>query len=273
MKNILMIMTDQMHKYALGSISPFVKTPNLDRLAEQGTLFPNAYFNNPVCTAFRTILYTGRYCKDTGLQNLGDAISPNELCLADELHGAGYESSFVGKLHLGAHDNGPVPPAWRAGHQHFLGYECYNGFYRDVCFYDENGTEHRFDEHRTDVTARLGIQRLRKLAETGKPFIYTIFFQAPHYPVQPSPEYEALYDGVTFPLPEEYGEIDPYTPTGSPPSPRPIECCPDFQRYGNNIQMYLKLYYGMVSQIDARVGDILEELERLGLAEDTAVFQ
>ena len=46
--NILMIMTDQQHKYALGSVLPYVHTPNLDRLAAGGTRFTNAYSNNPV---------------------------------------------------------------------------------------------------------------------------------------------------------------------------------------------------------------------------------
>ena len=102
--------------------------------------------------------------------------------------------------------------------------------------------------------------------------MHTIFFQAPHYPEQPSLEYERLYDSVTFPLPEQYGEIDPYTPTFSPYSPRPFENCPDYQRYGGKIQEYLKLYYGMVSQIDANVGRILDALDELGIADDTAVL-
>lgn len=271
-KNILMIFTDQMHKYALGCLSPFVKTPNLDRLASEGTLFTNAYSNNPVCTPFRGLLYSGRYSMDCGVQNNCDAISPNELCLPDELHALGYDTSFVGKLHLGDKGNCPVPRKFWAGHNHFIGYQCYNGFLKDVCFYDENQTEHRFEGHRTDVTAQLGIERLRELAAQGKPFMETIFFQAPHYPEQPSPEYEALYDGVEFPMPECFAPVQPYTPTQSPPSPRPFELCPDYQRYGNDIQMYLKLYYGMVSQIDANVGKILDELEKLGLADDTMIL-
>ncbi len=271
-KNVLLIMADQMHKYALGCVSPFVRTPNLDRLAQEGTLFTNAYSNNPVCGPFRGILYSGCYSKDNGVLDNGAPLPADTLCLPDELHRLGYETSFVGKLHLGANGNGPVSPEFWAGHQHFLGYQCYNGFWKDVCFYDEQGQEHRFDRHRTDVTADLGIERLQMLAQTGKPFLHTIFFQAPHYPEQPAQDFEKLYDGVTFPLPEDYRDIDPYTPTWSPYSPRPIENCPDFQRYGNDIQTYLKLYYGMVSQIDANVGRILDALDRLGIAEDTAVL-
>lgn len=270
--NILMIMADQMHKYALGKIAPYVKTPNLDRLAGEGTLFRNAYSNNPVCGPFRGILYSGMYSRDNGVQKNDEALSETEVCLPQELQKCGYTTSFVGKLHLGGSGNQPIPPKYWAGHEHFLGYQCYNGFLKDVCFYDEEGTEHRYSGHRTDITAQLGIERLQMLADNGRPFLHTIFFQAPHYPEQPLPEYERLYDGIEFPLPEQYMPIDPYTPTFSPPSPQPFEKCPDFRRYGNNIQMYLKLYYAMVTQIDANVGKIMTELERLGIEENTAVI-
>lgn len=271
-KNILMIMTDQMHKYALGSVSPYVKTPNLDQLAEEGTLFTNAYSNNPVCGPFRGLLYSGRYSKDCGVQDNATALRPEEITLPQELEQLGYDTSFVGKLHLGDNGNKPIPPECWAGHRHMIGYQCYNGFIDQVCFYDENGTEHLYDEHRTDVTAKLGIERMRMLAARERPFLHTIFFQAPHYPEQPLEQYERLYDRVDIPLPELYEPIEPYTPTYSPYSPRPYEKCPDYQRYGGNIQLYLKLYYAMVTQIDTNVGLILDELKTLGIDEETAVI-
>ena len=271
-KNIVMIMTDQMHKYAMGCITPYVKTPNLDRLAAEGTLFTNAYSNNPVCGPFRGILFSGCYAKDCGVQDNAHALRPDEVTLPMEMERLGYDTSFVGKLHLGGNGNLPIPEEYRAGHKHFIGYQCYNGFIDDVCFYDEEGKEHLYQEHRTDVTARLGIERMRELAKEDKPFLHTIFFQAPHYPEQPLEPYEHLYDGLEFPMPELYQPIDPYTPTYSPYSPRPFEQCPDFRRYGGNIQLYLKLYYAMVSQIDANIGLILDELEKLGIADDTAII-
>ena len=100
--NLLLIMADQMHKYALGAVTPYVKTPNLDRLAAEGTLFANAYSNNPVCGPFRGILYSGRYSKDNRVQKNGQALREGEETLPKELARLGYETGFVGKLHLGA---------------------------------------------------------------------------------------------------------------------------------------------------------------------------
>ena len=79
--NLLLIMADQMHKYALGAVAPYVKTPNLDRLAAEGTLFANAYSNNPGCGPFRGILYSGRYSKDNRVQKNGQALREGEETL------------------------------------------------------------------------------------------------------------------------------------------------------------------------------------------------
>lgn len=270
--NILLLMADQMHKYALGALTPYVKTPNLDRLAQRSTLFTNAYSNNPVCGPFRALLYSGRFSHQNGVCRNEQALCEHEQTLAKELGTAGYDTSFVGKLHLGATGNGPVPERFWAGHRRFLGYQCYNGFYRDVCFYDEQGKERRFAQHRTDVTAQLGIERLRTLVQQGAPFLHTVFFQAPHYPLQPAPEYEALYDQADIPMPEAFtNATEPYTPTYSPQSAQPVALCPDFQRYGSSWRAYWKLYYAMVTQLDANIGRILDELERLGAADSTAV--
>ncbi len=270
--NVLMIMTDQQHKYALGSVLPYVNTPNLDKLAKKGTLFTNAYSNNPVCSPFRGILYSGLYSKDNGVINNEATPFENQIFLADEFEKNGYNTSFVGKLHIGRTGNNPIPEEFRMGHKNFLGYQCYNGFFDDICFYDEDGVEHEFEGHRTDVTTDLGIERMRKLASEDKPFLHTIFYQAPHYPEEPSECYEKLYDGFEFPLPELFEDIDPYTPTFSPKSPRPIENCKNYKRYGNDIQEYLKLYYAMVSQIDRNVGRILDELDSLGIADNTSII-
>lgn len=270
--NILLIFADQMHKYALGAVSDFVKTPNLDKLAAEGSLFTDAYSNNPVCGPYRGILYSGCYSKDCGVQRNGEALKADEETLPRELSRLGYETSFVGKLHLGGDGNGPVPERYWAGHQHFIGYQCYNGFWDQVCFYDEQGREMHVREHRTDATASLGIERMHMLVKTGKPFLHTVFFQAPHYPEQPREEFAALYEGVTFPLPEQYEPIEPYTPTYAPYSPRPFEKCPDYMRYGGKFQEYLRLYYAMVTQLDANVGKLMEALECLGIADETAVI-
>ena len=110
------------------------------------------------------------------------------------------------------------------------------------------------------------------LHETGKPFLHVVSYQAPHYPVQPSPKFEDLYRNKTIPYDPDYIEVDPYNPTFSPYSPRTFENCPDYQRYGGNMQEYMRLYYGMVSQIDDGVGRIMKCIEELGIKDETLLI-
>ena len=269
--NILMIFTDQMHKSAMGCRSEHVITPNLDRLAREGTMFVNAYANNPVCGPYRGNLFSGMYTRDNGCRLNGNPL-PDCECMADTFNAAGYATSFVGKWHLGDEGNKPIPQEIRGGFRHFIGYQCYNGFYDNVNFYDEDDQVHSYNRHRTDVTTDLGLDRLRMLANAGKPFLHVVFYQAPHYPEQPADEYYEQYRGQTMPHPPNYQDIDPYTPTFSPPSPRPFEKDPDYRNYGNNMQEYLRRYFAMVTQIDHGIGRMLAELDRLGLADDTLVL-
>jgi arylsulfatase A-like enzyme len=268
--NILFIFADQMHRYAMGCMgNPDIQTPNLDRLAAEGMLFTGAYSNCPICTPFRINLFSGLYSGQTGTFNNCARIPEGTKTLADTLNDGGYRTSYVGKWHIGASGNGPIPKELRGGFTDFIGYQCYNGFYKDVCFYDENGQEQRYERHRTDVTTEIAIERLERIAD--KPFAMFVSYQAPHYPVQPGPEYEGMYRGTAIRRRPNCTDVDPYTQTFSPPSPKPKENDPDYQKYGNDLDEYIRLYYGMVSQIDAGVGRLLEALDRLGRRDDTVV--
>ncbi len=122
-----------MRKYALGAVSPCVKTPRQDRLAEEGTLFRNACAHNPACGPRRSILYSGLYSTDCGVQDNEQALREDGIALSAELETAGYETCFVGKMHLGAMGNQPLPEKFRAGHRHFGGCPCCNGFRDNIC--------------------------------------------------------------------------------------------------------------------------------------------
>ena len=269
--NILFIFTDQMHRYALGCMgTPDILTPNLDRLAGQGVLFRNAYSNCPICTPFRINLLTGLYTSQTRTFGNGHRIPDGWTTLPDALNEGGYRTSYIGKWHIGASGNGPIPQELRGGFTDFIGYQCYNGFTKNVCFHDESGREHVFDKHRTDATTDIAIQRLEAIAD--RPFAAFVSYQAPHYPVQPSPEYERMYQGTTIRRRPNCRQIDPYTRTWSPPSPWPPDECPDYRKYGNDLDEYLRLYYALVTQIDAGVGRLADALQRLGVWDDTAVI-
>lgn len=271
--NVLFIFTDQQNRYALSCMgNPNVETPHLDRLAQRGVLFRRCYSNDPVCGPFRGSLMTGQYTSRCGVHGNGVALPTDRMTFADAFNAAGYQTSWVGKWHLGGNGNGPIPEELRGGFQRFKGYQCYNGFYKDVCFYDEQDREHRYEDHRTEVTTDIAISELEHLTAQDKPFMLMMSYQAPHYPEQPAPEYDDMYKGREIIRRPNCQDINPHTPTWSPRSPRPPEeGDPDFARYGNDLDEYIRLYNAMCTQIDANVGRLIEALGRLGVADDTMI--
>ncbi len=276
--NILVIFSDQQHKYALGKRDETFITPNLDRLCDEGVLFQNGYSNNPVCGPYRGCLMTGQFTSRSGITHNGDPLPEDVLPLAQALRGSGYQTCFVGKWHLGSEGDNSIPEEQRGGFEHFVGYQCYNGFdpnppyNNDVFFYDEQNVRHSYKKHRTEVTTDLAVEKLRLMCREKRPFFAVVGYQAPHYPEQPSPEYAALYEGVEFNKTPDYEEIDPYTPTFSPRSPRPFENCPDYRRYGGNMAEYKRLYAALCTQVDAGVGRIIGTLKELGVYDDTLII-
>jgi arylsulfatase A-like enzyme len=270
--NLIYIFADQMHGFAPGYMEhPDARTPHIDALARRGTVMRNAYTCAPLCTPARITMFTGRYAGAiAGLKN--DAtIGPGIPTMAGLFREAGYLTSYVGKWHIGASGNVPVEPRFRADFEAFAGFQCYNEFRRDVCFFDEAGAEIRFeDRHRTDATFDLAIERLRAAATDGRPFLLCVSEQAPHYPCQPSTQFlEPFFDRPISRRPNTR-DIDPYTRTFSPPSP-PQEEDPTYAEYGGDLDAYLRRYHAAVAQVDAGVGRLVAELEKLGLAGNTHV--
>ncbi|MBN1676534.1 MAG: sulfatase-like hydrolase/transferase [Kiritimatiellae bacterium] len=98
--NILLITSDQQHWNTLGCSNPEVRTPNLDKLAGQGTRFTRAYCPNPTCTPTRASIITGQYPSQHGAWSLGTKLSEKTHTVGDDFRKAGYRTALVGKAHF-----------------------------------------------------------------------------------------------------------------------------------------------------------------------------
>ncbi len=98
--NILLITSDQQHSLAIGSVSPRIKTPNLDRLAKRGVRFERAYCPNPTCTPTRASLLTGMWPSAHGAYTLGTKLDEGVPRVTDLLRDTGYATGLVGKAHF-----------------------------------------------------------------------------------------------------------------------------------------------------------------------------
>ncbi len=99
-KNILLITSDQHHWFTLGLLNKEIKTPNLDRLAEQGTLYTRGYTVNPTCTPSRASIITGKYPSQHGAWSLGTKLPETEHTVGGYLVDAGYRTALIGKAHF-----------------------------------------------------------------------------------------------------------------------------------------------------------------------------
>ncbi len=98
--NILLITSDQQHWSTMGCVNAQIQTPNLDRLAVQGTRFDRAYCPNPTCTPTRASIITGKYPSQHGAWSLGTKLLESERTVGDDLRDVGYRTSLVGKAHF-----------------------------------------------------------------------------------------------------------------------------------------------------------------------------
>jgi arylsulfatase A-like enzyme len=98
--NILLITSDQQHWNTLGCINDEIRTPGLDRLAYQGTMFTRAYCPNPTCTPTRASIITGKYPSQHGAWSLGTKLSESEHTIGEDFAKAGYRTALVGKAHF-----------------------------------------------------------------------------------------------------------------------------------------------------------------------------
>lgn len=133
--NILLITTDQQHPNLLGCLNPELRTPHLDQLAAEGTLYTRAYCPNPTCTPSRASIITGLYPSQHGAYSLGTTLAERIPTLGAKLGEHGYATALVGKAHFQALAATPAHPSlesypilqdlefWRGFHGPFYGFD------------------------------------------------------------------------------------------------------------------------------------------------------
>src|SRR3989442_753307 len=99
--NFLFLIADDHAGYVLGADgNKLARTPNIDRLASQGTRFASNYCNSPVCTPSRQSFLTGQMPSSAGVTVLKTALSEDKPTIAKQLRQAGYRTAVYGKMHF-----------------------------------------------------------------------------------------------------------------------------------------------------------------------------
>ena len=271
--NVLFIMSDQHNVRAIGcSGNPQIKTPVLDQLAADGVRFSNAFCQTGQCCPSRYTIWTGRYAHSHGCRwnNVPEPLE--EVTVGEIFKKAGYATATIGKHHMvhspTKHGFDVVidQPEYRA----FLKAEKQPPMLASVDKMEQptsaytgiSRAPNRY--HPTGFWAAKTIEFLK--ANRDKPFCAWLSFYGPHTPIIPSKRWAAMYDPDEITLPGNY-------PCKLSSSSRMMERAQEQFRDVTSAQHreMLARYYGFVSQIDYNIGLVLEQLDQLGLADNTVV--
>ncbi len=209
--NIIFIMSDDHTTQGIGAygsrLAALNPTPTIDRLADEGMLFENAFCTNSICTPSRASIMTGQYGQVNGVVDLSGTLKPENQYLAIEMGNLGYQTAMIGKWHLKY-----APEA----------FDYYNvlpgqGDYFNPTLYAKEGgekTEFKFEEglirevnatkyegHSSDVITDLSLDWLKNKREKDKPFFLMHHFKAPHDFFEFAPRYSEYLEDTEIPEP------------------------------------------------------------------------
>ncbi|WP_435146096.1 sulfatase family protein [Halobaculum sp. P14] len=279
--NVVFILCDQMRRQAMSCAGdPNVSTPNLDRLAENGARFTNASATAPICVPSRFSILTGQHPHTRNAHHHW-RMSPEERTYGHEFSDSGYETGYVGKWHLA--DVGrdrPVPEHLQGGFTHWRGFELKNEPFDTSYYVDGDPEPHSIDTFQTDGIFDLGREFIDDHQSDDDPFCLTLSVEPPHPPfIAPESNLERWEDrplelrpNVPYPDAEPPDKItgDQYEQWGNPEESTD-ELYEEYPYHGETVFEEMRKYYAMVENLDENVGKLLDELERRGIRDETAV--
>jgi len=267
--NIIFLLTDDQTIGAAGCYgNKDVITPNLDRLAGEGVRLLNHYNTSSICMASRASIMTGLYEYRHGC-NFGHGKLERRLFAMSypaRLRQAGYFTGFAGKI--GFEIEG----------------EKFEAFEKEFDVWAGGPGQTHYETAKNQGIARYADKYphcsraygawaqdfIRSAKQSGKPFCMSISFKAPHMPFTPDPADLKLYESkLAFTRPANYG-----VENGAHLSPQAhtSRAATSYREWVKDYDKTVRLYYALITGVDAAVGMIRDELERQGLAQNTVIL-
>ena len=300
--NILLITSDQQRADTVGAHGGATcRTPNLDRLGEQGVVFDNAFVQNTVCIPSRACIQTGRYTHQHGVRYMESEIDTTpglpawELTIMERLQRAGYVTGATGKIHMMPERGfdfmeivGGKGARWTQQTGQDIGPAPLGAMYRDWLeakrpgAYEEIYVQRRRPEYRRHKASVVNALPLEEYVETyileksvefmereqDRPWFLWCGFCGPHGPHDPPPSHADLYP---------FDEIELARTLEADLSDKP----PIMAQRGRLawqspedeliLRRFMSYYYCLVTLIDEYVGRLVEALERSGQLDNTLI--
>jgi len=268
--NILLIMSDEHAPQTVGCMgAAFALTPNLDRLARRGATFGNAYCNFALCVPSRSSFMTGLLPHKIDAFDNGSPFSSALPTWAHMLRSAGYRTVLDGKMHFKGPDqlhgfeehwHEPAKPVggyrWGEEQPSATGYTHWS----------ENRIVPDDAYHTIDVDRQQAALEFLDNVPKNRPFCLTVGYIYPHYPQICTQSAFDLYEGADIPPPTPRERLHP----------RDQHMADRVWRFdqidAETTALSRRVYLAMVSMVDRWVGELLDALDRNGLAGNTLVI-
>lgn len=284
--NVLFIAVDDLRPELACYGKDHIHSPNIDRLAASGVLFERAYCMVPTCGASRASLLTGiRPTRNRFVSYLtrADKDAPGIPTFNTHLRQHGYYTVSIGKVFHHSSDSaaGWSEPAWRPkgipwyrrpeNHDLHTTRQKQGSRKRGPAWESADVPD---DAYADGVIARRAIADLNRLKDQKEPFLMAVGFLKPHLPFIAPARYWELYDHEQIQLPDNY-HVPKHAPKES------IHTFGEMRAYAGipaqgpvsdeTARNLIHGYYACVSYVDAQIGLVLDELDRLKLADNTIV--
>lgn len=256
--NVIFILTDdQGWGDAKFAGHPYVKTPNLDRLAKEGTWFRQFYVAATVCSPSRTAFMTSHYPArhlihghfaehaQNSARSMPDWLDADVTTLPDLLKQAGYATAHFGKWHLGGGKGAPAPEAY--------GFDVSKTVNSNGPSLGDEGKEPYFRARSTALIVDETIQFAK--ANKDKPFYVNMWTLVPHAPLKPTPEQLAVY-----------ADLDPKAD-----DPAFGEWARKYFGEAKDLRKQMQVFCASLTDLDTQIGRLLDSLDALGLTKDTLI--
>ena len=276
--NIIIFVPDEMRGDSLslgGKCNPIIKTPNIDRLAEDGVAFTKCFTVNPVCVPSRCCVFTGQYVHSNNHRSLYQLLEPWEENLFKFLKIKGYEVVWIGRNDLFAKQAINESVTKRISMFKRSGVEKLriskmkgNTFPKNHPLRKSFYFGARTLEQARDFDFNIIQNALEYLeSKPNKPFCLYLALNFPHPPYNVEEPYFSMYDREKLPS----------------PIPSKLDDKPEFmkimhERYGlnklneNDFKEILATYYGMISRVDDQFGQVVRKLKEIEEYDNSAIF-
>jgi N-acetylglucosamine-6-sulfatase len=274
--NILFILLDDLRWDALGYAGhPHVKTPAIDRIANEGVRFRNAFCTTSLCSPSRASILTGLYAHAHGVTNNFTEYPATIRSFPQVLQEAGYATAYIGKYHMGEDSDAPRP-----GFDYFVTHKG-QGRYFDTEFNLNGERREVIKGYYTTVVTDLALDWLQR-DHGGRPWLLMLGHKATHSFYTPEPKYDGAYDDVEVKYPASafalerkpawikerlstwhgiYGPLFEWRKTF--PDARP-EAVADFARM-------VRAYWSTIRSVDDSVSRLFAWLDATGQTDNTIV--